>query len=116
MGLSQSGDMLIMPDSPLIMTDWASSRVRADEGDAVCLAVFYLGAYPLGACASLSEAPACEDEPRCPSRRPGGSWDGRACSGQAYFQPSLLAFIQAALNCLHYAGALGKRYGLSDAW
>ena len=66
MGLSQGGDMLMMPDSPLDHDGLCFVESAGDEGDAGCPVVFDLGADPLGARASLSESSSGENEPGVP--------------------------------------------------
>ena len=65
-GLFQGGQAEMMPDSPSIMTIWASGRERATRADSEGFAGFDLSANPLGASAGLSEATSGEDEPGVP--------------------------------------------------
>ena len=73
-GLFHGGDMLMMPDSPSIMMDWASGRVRATRAMRCAWRVSTpyrstgqaLSADPLGTCACLAEASAGENHPGVP--------------------------------------------------
>ena len=77
MGLSQGGQMLMMPDSPWTMMDSASGRVRATRAirPAWRFSTPYrstgqaLSAYPLGTGACFTEASAGEDRPGLPVAR-----------------------------------------------
>ena len=74
MGLFEGGEMLMMPDSPSIMMDWASGRVRATRAIRCAWRVSTpyrstgqaLSADPLGAGASFAEAASGEYEPGVP--------------------------------------------------
>ena len=61
MGMLQGGELLTMPDSPSIMMDCASSRVRATRAMRPAWLFSTLGAYPFGSGASLAEAASGED-------------------------------------------------------
>ena len=73
-----------MPDSPSIMTDWASSRVRATRA--------MRRAAPSSTCARTHSAPVRVFPKPRPARiiqvsqsPGGGNWDSLAWRGQAYF-------------------------------
>ena len=82
-GLSQGGDMLMMPDSPSIMTDCASSRARATRAMRVAR-LFSTWVRTHSAPVRVFPNPRPARMSQVSQSPSGGSWESRAWSDQSY--------------------------------